>query len=146
MTLLNIAAHAPHVQVRDALVHDVCGSGIFATKSFSLGDTIVTVNAPMIVALDKDRLTDTCYQCFRQAGDIPPEAHLGFPPDGSEDKNVGEVKLNRCAGCKVVRYCGKVCGSFRFRCREHDVRTVWNNWTTLDDMLLHCLPSLADMD
>ena len=55
----------------------------------------------MVGWLDKERLVDTCANCYFWNGE-------------AEEKGEGERMLERCAGCRRVRYCGKVCLRFLF--------------------------------
>ena len=75
------------------------GKGVFAAKQISLNTPILSVTRPLIVALDTQRLKDTCYHC-----------HDWRERSFREGKNStrDEVPLKACTGCKVVRYCNKV--------------------------------------
>ena len=75
------------------------GNGLFAKQTIKLSDVILTVERPLIEALDNTRLDDTCYNCLETPGIFEQTA------DGLEARNSA---LRRCTGCKVVRYCGRV--------------------------------------
>ena len=71
------------------------GNGLFTTVAVREGQEIFFVDHPLAYALDAPRLQDTCSNCLRKATD-----------DG--DISTPEVKLRRCMGCKVAKYCGEV--------------------------------------
>jgi hypothetical protein len=75
------------------------GTGLFAARQIKLSEAILSVDQPLMLALDTPRLNDTCYYCLlflERPGSI-----------GRNDK--AETKtLKACTGCKVVRYCDKV--------------------------------------
>lgn len=66
--------------------------GLFATKDLPAGAQIFTVERPLIAALSKARLGDTCANCYKSGGEIAG----------------GVEALKACTGCKQVKYCGKV--------------------------------------
>lgn len=102
MGILDISSSAPHVQVQSAGAQS--GLGIFATRSLDTTDALISIERPLIAALDAAIQDDTCYQCLRRSGDVSPDAQLGF----QSPQEVKPVKLSRCAGCKMVWYCAKV--------------------------------------
>lgn len=71
------------------------GNGLFTTVAVGEGQEIFFLDHPLAYALDARRLQDTCANCLRKATE-----------DG--DFSTPEVKLRRCMGCKVVKYCGEV--------------------------------------
>lgn len=76
------------------------GNGLFATKQIKLENSILSVDRPLMLALDTPRLKDTCYHC------------LMFMEKSGELKRADQSQaktLKACAGCSVVRYCDKVC-------------------------------------
>jgi hypothetical protein len=76
------------------------GNGLFATRQIKLRDTVLSVNQPLMLALDTPRLKDTCYYCLvfmEKSGQIK-----------RSDKTQAKT-LKACKGCNVVRYCDKVC-------------------------------------
>jgi hypothetical protein len=76
------------------------GNGLFATKQIKLENSILSVDRPLMLALDTPRLKDTCYHC------------LIFMEKSGELKRADQsqaMTLKACAGCSVVRYCDKVC-------------------------------------
>jgi hypothetical protein len=75
------------------------GAGLFAAGQIKLDEVILTVNQPLMLALDTSRLNDTCYYC------------LLFLERSSSIKRNDKVEtktLRACTGCKIVRYCDKV--------------------------------------
>lgn len=68
------------------LVSDAAGNGLFATKDFEGGDVIIRIKNPYVLIPENRVIPNLCYGCL------------------SEKNN-----LNRCAGCKVVKYCSKKC-------------------------------------
>jgi len=75
------------------------GNGLFAKQDLRQAVVVLNAPTPSMVALETPKLSNTCYQCFRDT-----ETHQGLVPDAAEQ--VPELKL--CMGCKVVRFCGKV--------------------------------------
>lgn len=71
------------------------GDGLFATDTIPAGKEIFSVEQPLAYVLDTPHLLDTCVHCLRKA-------------TKNDDSRTMEVKLKRCMGCKVVRYCGEV--------------------------------------
>jgi hypothetical protein len=75
------------------------GTGLFAARQIKLNEVILSVNQPLMLALDTARLNDTCYCCllFREK------------PGSIKRIDKAETKtLKACTGCKIVRYCDKV--------------------------------------
>jgi hypothetical protein len=75
------------------------GTSLFAARQIKLNEAILSVNQPLMLALDTPRLNDTCYCCLlflERSGWIKRN-------DKTETKT-----LKACTGCKVVRYCDKV--------------------------------------
>jgi hypothetical protein len=66
--------------------------GLFATKDLPAGTEIFTIERPLISALSKERLDDTCANCYKSGGEVAG----------------GVEALKACTGCKQVKYCGKV--------------------------------------
>jgi hypothetical protein len=75
------------------------GTGLFAARQIKLNEAILSVDQPLMLALDTPRLNDTCYCCL-----------LFLERSGSIKRNdKAETKtLKACTGCKIVRYCDKV--------------------------------------
>ncbi|EEH10126.1 MYND finger family protein [Histoplasma capsulatum G186AR] len=69
------------------------GLGLFATSQILPRDNIFAIIANFATVLDTARLHDTCSNCFVTVGDE-------LNPD---------LSLKACAGCHVVKYCGKKC-------------------------------------
>lgn len=69
--------------------------GLFAVKGLDAGTEIFRVERSLVAALSKERVGDSCGNCF-----------------GSEGEGVGEgvgvKEMKACTGCKQVWYCGKV--------------------------------------
>jgi hypothetical protein len=66
--------------------------GLFATKDLPAGTEIFTIERPLIAALSKERLVDTCTNCYKPGSEVAG----------------GIEALKACTGCKQVKYCGKV--------------------------------------
>jgi hypothetical protein len=66
--------------------------GLFATKDLPAGVEIFTIERPLISALSKERLNDTCANCYKSSSEVA----------GGVDA------LKACTGCKQAKYCGKV--------------------------------------
>ena len=69
-------------------------SGLFAAKDIAAGDLIIRLGRPLLAVLDSPHFTDTCSNCFV------------YVSENEDEEEV--VKLNKCGGCGVVRFCGKV--------------------------------------
>ncbi|KAF8426264.1 hypothetical protein EV426DRAFT_715621 [Tirmania nivea] len=67
------------------------GRGLFVTETVQPGQLVLHVPAPLVAVPDDRHLASCCSWCMRQAG-------------SAED-----ARLVRCAGCRVVWYCGKEC-------------------------------------
>jgi hypothetical protein len=94
LILLYSMASKGHAVVKPS---PVSGRGLFATKSLPPGELILTIERPLLCALDEKHLEDTCANCFRLVEE--------------EDSNVDEdekVKLAACSRCKQLKFCGKV--------------------------------------
>ena len=70
------------------------GNGLFATKDIQIGQDVVHAKVPFVAVLDSPRLDDTCAGCF-----------------GKRQMETG-TDLKACTGCRVVRYCDRVCTMF----------------------------------
>ncbi|KAI1751487.1 SET domain-containing protein [Xylaria castorea] len=90
------------------------GKGLFARNVFSPGDTIVTVDRPLVTELEMDRMLDTCAWCCQRGATDPMErvssAAMGLPS--------GFTEIKGCTGCQRVGYCSKACQSKAWK-REH---------------------------
>lgn len=75
------------------------GKGTFATKTQEPGDVLLALDRPLIVALDKTRLEDTCSWCLSWTD----------PPAISGAVVHQAAKVSWCTGCKKVKYCSKQC-------------------------------------
>lgn len=75
------------------------GRGVFAEKSFGPGEEIFCSRSPLISALDRSRLGETCANCLKWDGD----AVIGV------QEPLEESPLKACTGCRTFKYCRKVC-------------------------------------
>ena len=69
-------------------------SGLFAGKDIGAGELIIRLARPLLAVLDSPHFNDTCLNCFICTSE-------------NEDEEE-QVKLSKCRGCGVVRFCGKV--------------------------------------
>ena len=74
------------------------GRGLFATQPFAPGDSVLALDRPLITALDKERVLDTCSWCF---------AWTELPVLSGAGVNAA-TKVHWC-GCKQVKFCSKTC-------------------------------------
>ena len=81
------------------------GIGLFTPSSIPAGELIFQVNAPFASVLDTPHLKDACARCFVW---VPEEQ--GTDSSSTIDAEQSTVKLKACTGCKIVKYCSKVCG------------------------------------
>ncbi|KAL9049757.1 MAG: hypothetical protein Q9162_007047 [Coniocarpon cinnabarinum] len=87
----------------------VGGKGLFAIKDHKAGECILTIERPLVTALDNKRLKDTCANCYTWTADRFMRQLVG---------DAEPAKLQTCAGCKTLRYCSKQCQSQSWK-REH---------------------------
>ncbi|KAI1824948.1 SET domain-containing protein [Xylaria intraflava] len=101
------------VEVKESQIKGA-GNGLFARNAFSPGDTVVTVDRPLMAELEINRMLDTCAWCCQRAATDPLErttaASIGLP--------TGFVEIKKCTGCQRVGYCSKTCQSKAWK-REH---------------------------
>ena len=109
--------------------HNAEDNGLFARKKLEKGELILQLERPMLTALDIDILRRACEWCFaftepnslsQQEGRkgeylrIDTEQQQGLPEGKAttvqrkQEVKRTLVKLDRCGGCKVVWFCGKV--------------------------------------
>ncbi|KAJ5739302.1 Zinc finger MYND-type [Penicillium manginii] len=69
------------------------GNGLFATSDIKVGEDVLHAKVPFVAVLDTSRLEDTCSGCFGKR----------------QMENSAELKA--CTGCRVVKYCDRVCQS-----------------------------------
>ncbi|CAG8890936.1 unnamed protein product [Penicillium egyptiacum] len=69
------------------------GNGLFATTDINPGEDVLHIKTPFVAVLDSPRLEDTCAGCF-----------------GKRQVETGN-ELKACTGCRVVKYCDRVCQS-----------------------------------
>lgn len=79
----------------------VGGRGLYAIQNLQPGDAIITLDRPLIAALDGSRIEDTCAWCFSWT-ELPVLSGAGINQ---------ALKVNWCTGCKKVKYCSKTCQS-----------------------------------
>lgn len=84
------------------------GKGLFGTRDIGPSEVIFKLSRPLVTSLDTPALDYTCEWCFEGTG----EAALGQSPvdqEGHSGFTTREIKLSRCTGCRLVKYCSKVC-------------------------------------
>jgi len=69
------------------------GTGLFAARDLETGELVLRLEREVVSVLDSARLAVACERCFLTEEDV--------------DDNV-EVKLKKCGGCGVVRFCSEV--------------------------------------
>ena len=69
------------------------GTGLFASQDIAPGDLIICIARPLLAVPDSPHFTDTCSNCLVCV---------------TENEEEEEVKLRKCGGCGVVRFCGEV--------------------------------------
>ena len=72
------------------------GNGLFTEETIGAGEEIFCIERPLVSVLDSPRLQDICATCFRKE------------TAGIDELDSVKTDLNRCLGCKVVKYCSKV--------------------------------------
>lgn len=76
------------------------GLGLFAGRSCDAGAELANLDRPFVGSLETQRLQDTCANCYVWTTGVSIGTRLYVPP---------ETTVQNCAGCRMVRYCGKVC-------------------------------------
>ncbi|KAK5418117.1 hypothetical protein LTR06_001866 [Exophiala xenobiotica] len=75
------------------------GNYVLAARDHAAKSQLMLVDHPLLIALDTPQLSVNCYSCFRTPGELPRDGQgQGQGPS-----------LQRCSGCKVVRFCDKIC-------------------------------------
>ena len=77
------------------------GRGLFTTARITPGSPLLTLDRPLITALDPTRIPDTCSYCFAWT-ELPILSGAG--PNQT-------TTVNWCTGCKKVKYCSRACQS-----------------------------------
>jgi hypothetical protein len=97
-----MAAFNQHIEKGNVMCKSTteAGNGLFATRQIKLKNTILSVNQPLMLALDTPRLKDTCYCCL---------AYIDKSGQIKRDDKSKAKTLKACTGCHTVRYCDKVC-------------------------------------
>ena len=78
------------------------GTGLFASETIKAGEEILRVQRPYALAVDSDRLHDTCASCCLF---LSSEETIQQIAQEDDDR---ERRLSFCLGCKIVKYCSKV--------------------------------------
>ena len=78
---------------------------MFASKAHQLGEVLLSLDRPLIAALDKARIEDTCSWCFAWT-ELPVLSGAGINQ---------ATKVNWCTGCKKVKYCSKRCQALAWK-------------------------------
>lgn len=77
------------------------GRGLFTSQAIEAGELVFLVDRPLLCVPSNPHLDETCYHCF-----------LWLPE--TRTRSEGDMRrLQGCMGCKVVRYCSKVCEVLR---------------------------------
>lgn len=82
---------------------DGLGNGLFTTSEVAPGEQVVLIKRPFVAVLDTPRLKDSCCGCFTIVDDTSVSS-----TNGQENEDWSS-SLKTCTGCKVVKYCNKVC-------------------------------------
>jgi len=69
------------------------GTGLFAARDFEAGEVVLRLENEAVSVLDSGRFGVACERCFLTEEDAEDDV---------------EVKLKKCGGCGVVRFCGEV--------------------------------------
>ena len=75
------------------------GKGFFSSRDISAGEPIVTVQHPLMLSLESERLRDTCANCYVWTEGASLGSRL-YVKEGTS--------VSACAGCRRFRYCSKV--------------------------------------
>jgi hypothetical protein len=97
-----------HQNIRNDLAiqenNDESGRGLYARRSISARELIISIKRPLVISLDTKRLKDTCYRCLNYMIEMA-DYH-------ERADRIDEHRLQTCTGCHVVRYCSKVRTAF----------------------------------
>jgi hypothetical protein len=75
------------------------GNGVFAGHGFKAGEEITSLERPLVGSLDSQYLQDTCSNCYVWTEGASTGTRLYVPEN---------IKVQKCAGCQMPRYCSKV--------------------------------------
>ena len=77
------------------------GRGAFASQDIPAGSLVLEISNPLICIPDDAHLDDCCSYCMSWK---PSSGASSVAQSYTDD-----APLSYCLGCKVVKYCGKVC-------------------------------------
>lgn len=91
------------------------GTGLFAASQIIAGQLITGIPEPLVTVPDDAHLKECCSWCMAWKPATVDEGSKSMLNPYRD-----ETSLNYCAGCRVVRYCGKVgwCKSYSPTCRK----------------------------
>lgn len=82
------------------------GTGLFALEAIPPGVEILRIDRPLVSVLDSPHLKDTCSECY------------SWLPENGDDGDLQRKGLRACQGCKITKYCCKVCVLFLHAARR----------------------------
>jgi hypothetical protein len=91
------------IKTQIQLAPDGLGNGLFTTSEFAPGEPVVLIKRPFVAVLDTPQLKDSCSGCFTVVDDTSVSS-----TNEKENEDLSS-SLKTCTGCKVVKYCNKVC-------------------------------------
>lgn len=79
------------------------GTGLFVGRGVAPGQLVVDIPEPLVIVLDDAHLEECCSRCV-----------VWKPEDRISSRSMlnpyrDEHPLSFCTGCRVVKYCSKVC-------------------------------------
>lgn len=98
--LLSTVTTSRNLELRESDIPDA-GTGLFSAQEIPTGEEIFRSN-PLVNCRDY-RITDTCDVCFKSTNS---SVHNDGRFYGVDDE---EPTMKACSGCRVARYCSRVC-------------------------------------
>jgi hypothetical protein len=97
---------------------DTGTTSLHASADLRAGALVAAVERPLVAVLDSGALVAACEWCFLEGAG-------GGGPDGGEEGAEGGVRLRKCKGCAVVRFCGVVSWGFGSACFERGFASLF---------------------
>ncbi|KAB8356568.1 hypothetical protein FH972_024150 [Carpinus fangiana] len=79
------------------------GRALFATRNISAGTAALTIDKPLITALDTAQVHATCANCFTWT------ANSSINDRGAGQSQASQPVVKACTGCQTLRYCSRKC-------------------------------------
>ncbi|KAK5677536.1 hypothetical protein LTS10_010108 [Elasticomyces elasticus] len=90
------------------------GNGLFAKRTFESGDVVLQLPRPLVAELYDQYREHSCAWCFLRA----PASEMERKRATAFGSRTADITVTACTGCKITRYCSKVCQRKAWKC-EH---------------------------